>query len=161
VLSSTSTLIPKTPQTLPRRPSLISSGTADSYFCRFTCFIHDIRLSKTLLLHSIPECPNSSPQHTPIPIYQNFQLGLPYSYITISGRKSKRKTRKTRFYAILSYLQQIKPPRAPRQPLGEISPNQRSRVVSAREYGVKFPVIARMECLQDSTVRSIVRNMLH
>jgi hypothetical protein len=72
---------------------------------------------------------------------------------TISGHKSKRETRKSRFYAILSYhLQQIKPPGAPRQPLGEVSPNQRSRVVGAREHGVKFLTIARIEGLLDSTV---------
>jgi hypothetical protein len=45
----------------------------------------------------------------------------------------------------------MKPPRAPCQPLGEVSPNQRSRVVSAHKHGIKFPVIVRMETLLDST----------
>jgi hypothetical protein len=55
----------------------------------------------------------------------------------------------------------MKPPGAPRQPLGEVSPNQRSRVVGARDHGIKYPVIARMENLLDSTCRSIVRNAPH
>jgi hypothetical protein len=52
----------------------------------------------------------------------------------------------------------MKPPGAPRQPLGEISPNQRSRVVSARDHGISLPVIRRMESLKDSSCRSILRN---
>jgi hypothetical protein len=55
----------------------------------------------------------------------------------------------------------MKPPGAPRQPLGEVSPNQRSRVVSARDHGIKYPIITRMENLLDSTCRSIVRNAPH
>jgi hypothetical protein len=55
----------------------------------------------------------------------------------------------------------MKPPGAPRQPLGEVSPNQRSQVVSAREHSIPFPVIARMEDLQDSTIQSLVRNAPH
>ncbi|KAL5317394.1 hypothetical protein ACEPPN_014489 [Leptodophora sp. 'Broadleaf-Isolate-01'] len=50
----------------------------------------------------------------------------------------------------------MKAPGAPRKPLGEVSPNQRSRVVSARDHGIPFPVIARMEDLGDTTCRSIV-----
>ena len=52
----------------------------------------------------------------------------------------------------------MKPPGAPRQPLGEVSPNQRSRVISARDHGIHVPAIARMEKLLDSTCRSIIKN---
>jgi len=52
----------------------------------------------------------------------------------------------------------MKPPKAPRQPLGEVSPNQRSRVVSACDHGIKVPAIARMENLLTSTCRSIIKN---
>jgi hypothetical protein len=55
----------------------------------------------------------------------------------------------------------IKLPGAPRQPLGETSPNQRSRVVSAHEHGISLPVIRRMETLKDSTYRSILKNVSH
>ena len=55
----------------------------------------------------------------------------------------------------------MKPPGAPRQPLGELSPNQRSRVVSAREHGRSVTVIRRMESLTDSTVRSVLQNASH
>ncbi len=69
---------------------------------------------------------------------------------------------KPRSYAFSTNLPtQMKAPGAPRQPLGEVSPNQRSRVVSARDHGIRFPVIARMESLLDSTCRSIVKNAPH
>jgi hypothetical protein len=55
----------------------------------------------------------------------------------------------------------MKPPGAPRQPLGEVSPNQRSRVISARDHGIKFPVITRIENLPDSTYRTIFKNASH
>ena len=42
--------------------------------------------------------------------------------------------------------------------LGEISSNQRSRIVSARDYGIKVPAIARMENLIESTCRTIFQN---
>jgi hypothetical protein len=62
------------------------------------------------------------------------------------------------FYAFCTYYHYtMKPPGAPRLPLGEVSPNQRSRVVGARDHGIKFPVIARMENLTDTTCRSIVK----
>jgi hypothetical protein len=88
-------------------------------------------------------------------------MACPFNWqaVYISGHKSKvkRKSSKPRIYAFLTYqLQQMKPPGAPRQPLGEVSPNQRSRVVSARERSIPFPVIARMEDLQDSTIQSVV-----
>ena len=49
-------------------------------------------------------------------------------------------------------------PSIPRQPLCEVSPNSRSRVVSAHEYGSKFADIARGETLLPSTCRQIVQN---
>jgi len=55
----------------------------------------------------------------------------------------------------------MKLPGAPRQPLGEVSPNQRSRVVSARDHGISVPVIMRMESLTDSTCRTILKNARH
>jgi hypothetical protein len=55
----------------------------------------------------------------------------------------------------------MKPPGAPRQPLGEVSPNQRSRVVGAYDHGIKVPAIARRERLTDSTCRSIIQNASH
>jgi hypothetical protein len=80
----------------------------------------------------------------------------------VSGHKSKRKTSKPRFYAIsTNHPILLKAPGAPRKPIGEVSPNQRSRVVGSRDHGVPFPVIARMENLLDSTYRSIVRNAPH
>lgn len=81
---------------------------------------------------------------------------------TVSGHKSKRKSSKPRFYAFYTnHPPSMKAPGAPRKPLGEVSPNQRSRVVGARDHGIPFPVIARMERLVDSTCRSIVRNAPH
>ena len=49
-------------------------------------------------------------------------------------------------------------PGTPRQPLGEVSPNTRSRIVGAREHGIKFGAIGRMENLADSTCRTIFKN---
>jgi hypothetical protein len=81
---------------------------------------------------------------------------------TVSGHKSKREHRNREFYALLTYHQHtMKAPGAPCQPLGEVSPNQRLRVVGARNYGIKVPVIARMEKLTESTCRSIVKNASH
>jgi hypothetical protein len=45
----------------------------------------------------------------------------------------------------------MKAPGVPRQPLGEVSLNKRSRVVSTRNYSIKYPVIARIENLIDFT----------
>jgi transposase len=42
-------------------------------------------------------------------------------------------------------------------PLQECSPNKRSRVVSARDHVIKWPIISRMENLSESTCRSIVK----
>jgi hypothetical protein len=81
---------------------------------------------------------------------------------TVSGHKSKREHQKARFSAsAILQLQQMKPPGAPRQPLGEVSPNQRSRVVGAYDHGIKVPAIARRERLTDSTCRSIIQNASH
>ena len=52
-------------------------------------------------------------------------------------------------------------PGTPRPPLGEVSPNTRSRVVSARDYGIKFGAISRLERLDDSTCRKIYKNASH
>ncbi|PMD38753.1 hypothetical protein L207DRAFT_597370, partial [Hyaloscypha variabilis F] len=54
-----------------------------------------------------------------------------------------------------------RPPRTPRQPLGEVSPNQRSRVVSARDHGIKIRAISRLEGLGDSTYQKIYKNASH
>jgi hypothetical protein len=55
----------------------------------------------------------------------------------------------------------MKPPGAPRQLLGEVSSNQRSRVISAYDHGIKVPVIVRRERLTDSTCKSITQNAPH
>jgi hypothetical protein len=81
---------------------------------------------------------------------------------TISGHESKRKTRKLRFSRFTSTTSiTMKLPGAPRQPLGEVSPNQRSRVVGARDHGISVSAIGRMELLTNSTCRSILRNTHH
>lgn len=49
------------------------------------------------------------------------------------------------------------PPRTPRTPLCEVSPNSRSRVVSAREYGARWCTISEKENLSHSTCRSIFK----
>lgn len=81
---------------------------------------------------------------------------------TVSGHKSKRENQKARFFVISNYQPCImKPPGAPRQPLGEVSPNQRSRVVSAYDHGIKVSAILARESLSDSTCRSIIKNASH
>ncbi|KIN08336.1 hypothetical protein OIDMADRAFT_108106 [Oidiodendron maius Zn] len=51
-----------------------------------------------------------------------------------------------------------RPPNIPRPPLYKVSPNSRSRVVAAYEYGIKFTNIARGENLRPGTCRQIVLN---
>jgi Transposase len=55
----------------------------------------------------------------------------------------------------------MRPPGTPRQPLGEVSPNTRSRVIGARDHGIKFGAISRLENLDDSTCRKIYKNASH
>jgi len=55
----------------------------------------------------------------------------------------------------------MRAPGTQRQPLGEVSPNTRSRVVGARDHGIKFAAIGRMEELVDSTCRTIYNNAPH
>ena len=55
----------------------------------------------------------------------------------------------------------MRAPGTPRPPLGEVSPNTRSRIVGSRDHGVKFAAIGRMERLSDSTVRTIYKNATH
>ncbi|PVH72429.1 hypothetical protein DL98DRAFT_383804, partial [Cadophora sp. DSE1049] len=43
----------------------------------------------------------------------------------------------------------------------EVSPNTRSRVVGARDHGIKFAAIGRLETLGDSTCRTIYKNASH
>lgn len=50
------------------------------------------------------------------------------------------------------------PPHTPRIPLCEVSPNSRSRVVSARDYGAPWIAISEQENLPYSTCRTIFRN---
>jgi len=52
----------------------------------------------------------------------------------------------------------MRPLGTPRQPLREVSPNTRSRVISARDYSIKFKAISRLENLDDSTCRKIYKN---
>lgn len=49
-------------------------------------------------------------------------------------------------------------PRTPRTPLCELSPNTRSRVVSARDYGIRYSDISEKENLNPSTCRSVFKN---
>jgi transposase len=49
-------------------------------------------------------------------------------------------------------------PHTPRKPLGELSPNTRSRVVSARDYGIRYSEISEKENLIPSTCRSVFKN---
>jgi hypothetical protein len=49
-------------------------------------------------------------------------------------------------------------PHTPRVPLAELSPNTRSRVVAARDYGNRFSGIGRKENLNPVTCRSIFKN---
>jgi len=69
---------------------------------------------------------------------------------TVDGHKSVRFA-----YTIM------RPPGTPRQPLREVSPNTRSRVVGARDHGTKFRAISRLENLDDSTCRKIYKNASH
>jgi hypothetical protein len=55
----------------------------------------------------------------------------------------------------------MRAPGTPRLPLGEVSPNTRSRIVGSRDHGIKFAAIGRMERLSDSTVRTIYKNATH
>jgi hypothetical protein len=52
-------------------------------------------------------------------------------------------------------------PGTPRLPLGEVSPGRRNRIVGARDHGIKFGPIARLEELSESTCRQIVKNAPH
>jgi hypothetical protein len=49
-------------------------------------------------------------------------------------------------------------PHTPRIPLCELSPNTRSRVVSAHDYDIRYRDIAEQENLSSSTCRSIFKN---
>lgn len=81
---------------------------------------------------------------------------------TVSGHKSKREPLSARLFVISHHPTTLmKAPGVPRQPLGEVSPNQRSRVVGAYDHRVPFPAIARLEGLKNSTCRSIVKNASH
>jgi hypothetical protein len=53
------------------------------------------------------------------------------------------------------------PPRTPRIPLCEVSPNSRSRVVAARDYGARWSEISQKENLPYSTCRSIFKYASH
>lgn len=55
----------------------------------------------------------------------------------------------------------MRAPGTPRPPLGEVSPNTRSRIVGSRDHGVKFAVIGHMERLGNSTIRTIYKNATH
>jgi hypothetical protein len=55
----------------------------------------------------------------------------------------------------------MRTPGTPHQPLGEDSPNTRSRVIGARDYGIKFRAISHMEQLGDSTYQKIYKNTSH
>ena len=52
----------------------------------------------------------------------------------------------------------MRAPGIPSLPLGEVSPNIRSRIVGSRDYGIKFVVIGRMERLSNLTIRTIYKN---
>jgi hypothetical protein len=84
---------------------------------------------------------------------------------TVGGPMSKRKSsksRKSRFFPQPPHENAMPPrPHSPRKPLCEVSPNSRSRVVSAHDYGVRFRDIAKGEDLPYSTCRSIVKNASH
>jgi hypothetical protein len=80
-------------------------------------------------------------------------------YVAISLCDSRNKAC---FYVfLLPSPPTMRQPGTPRQPLGEVSPNTRSRVVSARDHGIKFTAIGRMENLLDSTCRGIYKNASH
>ena len=46
----------------------------------------------------------------------------------------------------------------PRRPMQELTPGERNRIVSARDHGVKFAAIARLEEVADSTCRKVFKN---
>lgn len=68
----------------------------------------------------------------------------------------------TRIFVILPnhlhYSTMARPPATPRPPLCEVSPNTRSRIVSARVHGIDFMTIAEHENLTPSTCRRIRYN---
>lgn len=80
---------------------------------------------------------------------------------TVCRPKFKRNRQKSRFYAFYPNhpLFILMPPRptTPRRPLCELSPNSRSRVVAAHDYGIRICDIARQENLPPSTCRSIFK----
>ena len=55
----------------------------------------------------------------------------------------------------------MRAPGTPRQPLGEVSPNTKSRIVGARDHSIKFAAIGRMEKLVDLICRTIYNNTSH
>ena len=68
---------------------------------------------------------------------------------------------KSRFRASLPSTYTImRAPGTQRQPLGEVSPNTRRRIVGARDHGIKFTAIGRMKELVDSTCRTIYKTRL-
>jgi hypothetical protein len=80
----------------------------------------------------------------------------------VRGHLYKRETRKSRFFAIpFSIPTTMRLPGTPRLPLQELSPNQRSRIVGARDHGISFLAISRIEKLKDSTVRTAFKNASH
>lgn len=64
---------------------------------------------------------------------------VPEKVDTVRSHKSKRKHQNRVFtrYTLINYTY-VKPPGAPRQSLGDVSPNQRLRVGSARDYNMKI-----------------------
>jgi hypothetical protein len=82
--------------------------------------------------------------------------------LTVCGQKSTRISLKPRFFAFYPQppfnTTMPRPPNTPRLPLCEVSPNSRSRVVAAHDYGTKFADIARGENLTLSTCRQIFQN---
>jgi hypothetical protein len=89
-------------------------------------------------------------------------LGSSILIDTVGGPMSKRKSsksRKSRFFPQPPHENAMPPrPHSPRKPLCEVSPNSRSRVVSAHDYRVRFRDIAKGKDLLYSTCRSIVKN---
>jgi hypothetical protein len=77
---------------------------------------------------------------------------------TVCGQKSKRISSKSRIYAFPPPTTLIKTmpkqPRTPRTPLCELYPDTTSRVVSARDYIIRYSDISEKENLIPSTYRS-------
>ncbi len=48
-------------------------------------------------------------------------------------------------------------PGTPRQPLGDVSPARRNQIIGARDHGIKFGPIARLNNLPESTCRGIYK----